>query len=367
MALGPRDTRQLVQLTGVDDDELARLQLTDGTTFLEVVNRLQGALGALNSELGSDPKWATVASYTDQPTVEYGVGSSEEMERHTEYGRPDSNRAETEGHMLPLNKYDWMLGWTWDYLRDARMPQIDADIAKAVRATRNSFRKAILGRLLKRGDDSGASLGLGAGGYSPGFATAAASTAVDFTPPSNEGTDFDSNHEHYVGITGGVPTLAMFQDAYNELREHGHEAPFDAWISTTERAAVEALTGFVYPAQSMIQAGILQGVALVDPMQYVGVLENFRIREVRGIPQYYSIFFKSYGLDNPMNPLRIRLRQGQTRPLVTAFPDPRSGAGPVYPLQNIMTFTEFGVGVNDRTAATIRYNNSATWADGTPT
>jgi hypothetical protein len=159
----------------------------------------------------------------------------------------------------------------------------------------------------------------------------------------------------------------MFQDAYAELREHGHEPPFDAWISPTDRTLVEALAGFVYPAQSMIQAGILQGVALVDPMQYVGVLENFRIREVRGMPQYYAVFFKSYGNNSPMNPLAIRLDEGENAPFVRAFPDPRSGAGPVYPLQNIQLFTEFGVGVNDRTAATIRYTNSATWADGTPT
>ena len=49
-----------------------------------------------------------------------------------------------------------------------------------------------------------------------------------------------------------------------------------------------------------------------------------------------------------------------------AIPDPLGGNAN-YPLQNLMLFTEFGVGVGDRTNGTPRYTNSATWADGTPT
>jgi hypothetical protein len=47
--------------------------------------------------------------------------------------------------------------------------------------------------------------------------------------------------------------------------------------------------------------------------------------------------------------------------------DPRAGNGTT-PLQYMMMYTEFGVGVGmDRTNGTARYFNSATWADGTPT
>lgn len=366
MALGWRDTRQLVTLTGVDADELSNLSLRDGTTYAQVVAEMNAALAALNGEL-LNGRWADIAYFTDEPEVEYRTGSGTTAERHTEYGRPDPRRAETEGHMLPLIPWDYALGWTWDYLRRARLSQVRADIRSGIDAMRNRYRVQLLTRLLKRGDDSGAASGLGATGLSPGFATAAASTGVDFTPPDNEGTSFTSNHEHYVGITGGAFTLAVFQDAYDELREHGHMPPFDAWIGTADRTTVEGLTGFVAPADSLIRAATTTDIAVVDPMQYIGVLENFRIREVRGIPQYYGVFFKSYGRNSPMNPLAVRLDDGERAPVVRAFPDPRAGAGPVYPLQYLMLFTEFGVGVNDRTAATPRYVNSATWADGTPT
>lgn len=365
MPLGPRDKSSLVMLTGWDATELKNFQLEDGTTIEQVVAELNVALGALNAEL-SGGMWADAASFTDQPDLEYRVGVSNGFEEHTEYGRPDSKRADTEGHMLPLKGYDRALGWTWDYLTDARLEQIRADIADAIKDARNLWRQKYLTRVLKRGDDSGAKNGLGTSGLSPGFATAAASTGVDFVPPEFEGTSFDSNHEHYVGITGGVFTNAVFEDAYDELREHGHVPPFDFWIGPSDRLAVEALTKFTKAADPLVQLGLTQDRANVNIADFIGVIEQFRVREVRGIPQYYGWGFKSYGARSQRNPLRLRLKKGKTTPMVSAMQDPRNGSG-AHPLQYLMLRTDFGVGVADRTAGTARYVNSATWADGTPT
>jgi hypothetical protein len=95
------------------------------------------------------------------------------------------------------------------------------------------------------------------------------------------------------------------------------------------------------------------------------VLGNTRIRVVPRIPQYYSIVFKSYGVRSPRNPLRIRVAKGETSPTVLAMTDPRAGNATT-PLQYMMLFFEFGVGVGaERTVATPRYVNSATWADPT--
>ena len=132
MAKGPRDTSSLVMLTGWDATALKNWQLQDGTSIDAVYNQLNAALGALNAELTSG-LWGGLVSFQDQPDVEYRVGTSNGFEVHTEYGRPDAQRAATEGHMLPLIKYDRALGWTWDYLEDARMPQIQADIADAIK------------------------------------------------------------------------------------------------------------------------------------------------------------------------------------------------------------------------------------------
>lgn len=371
---GFRDTQDLVMLTGWDATALKNFELQDGTTFAQLVAEMNAALSGLSNEIYNDALWSQLVSYTDQPDVEYRVGSSNGFGTFTEYGRPDPQRADTEGHMLPLLSYDRALGWTWDYLRKARMEQVRADIADAIKDARDKWRVSILTRLLKRGDDSGAAKGLGSSGYSPGFATAAASTSVDYTPPAYGGTSFDSDHEHYVGIGGGVFTAAVFTDAKNELREHGHEPPYEFIIGTSDESTVRGLTGFVPVDESLVRYGAMQDRATLpvnadsNGSYYIGAINDFGVRVVRGVPQYYGFAWKPYGANSQRNPLRIRVQKGDPlRPLVRAFPDPRSGAGAVYPLQYMMLFTEFGVGVMDRTNGTARYVNNATWADGTPT
>lgn len=364
MATGRRDTTHLVMLTGWDATALEEFKLLDGTTYGTVVSMLNASLAGVNAEFAGD--WMTgLYSVDDQPDLEYRVGASNAMEDHTEYGLPDAQRAETEGHMLPLKQRDYMFGWTYDYLRDARMPQIEADIAAGVKAARDIRRQRILRRVLKRGDDSGAALKLGTGGYSPGFATAAASTSVDYTPPANAGTAFDSDHEHYVGIAGGVFTAAVFTDAYDELREHGLEPPFEFLIGPSDRATVEALTDFTAAADNLIIYGATQDRARV-PGEYIGTISHFMVREVRGIPQYYGFGYKTFGRLSRSNPLRLRLHKGESALRALAMPHPNAGTG-IVPLQNLMMYLEFGVGVYDRTAGTARYVNNTTWADGTAT
>lgn len=370
---GPRDTTSLVMLTGWDATELKKYELQDGTTFDNVVAEMNGALGAVNGELYADPLWSSLVGYTDMPDLEYRVGSANGFGEYTEYGRPDATRGATEGHMLPLKSFDRALAWTWDYLRKARMAQIEADIADAVKDVRDLFRVKILTRLLKRTDDSGAAAGLGSSGYSPGFATAAASTNVDFVPPSYGGNTFTSAHEHYVPIAGGVFTPAVFQDVKAELLEHGHNPPYDFIAGLTDSATIEGLTGFVPTASMNVTYGANANLASFQA-QYgangvysIGTIHDCRVWIVPGVPQYYGFGWKSYGSNSQRNPLRVRLQKGASRPQVMAMPDPRSGGGGAYPLQYMMLFTEFGVGVGDRTNGTPRYVNNATWADGTPT
>lgn len=275
--------------------------------------------------------------------------------------------------MLPLLAYDRALGWTWDYLRQARLSQIQADIADAIRDARDIWRQKILTRVLLRTDDSGAAKGLGSTGYSPGFATTAASTNVDFTPPAYGGTTFASTHEHYVATSAsGLFTAAIFQDAKSELREHGHEPPYDMITGPLDESTIRGLTGFVSAPSMNIRYGSSVDLATVNPAASpngnyaIGVLEDFVVHIVTGMPRYWGFFWKSYGPNSQRNPLRIRLQKGETAPRVIAMPDPRNGSM-AHPLQYLMLFTEFGVGVVDRTDGTCQYTNSGTWADGTAT
>lgn len=367
--LGNRDTRDNVILTGIDAALLENYALADGTTYDQVVAMAAAALSGFNGGLANDPFWSMLVSFTDRPEARYTVGNTAEMVDHTEYGRPDPNRAEMAGHMLPLRKFDYALGWTSDYLEEARIDDVQQDIGLAIEAANTTWRKQLLRRLLKRGDDSGALHGLSTTGLSPGFATTAASTGVDFTPPSYGGATFSSTHEHYVGIAGGAFTTAVFTDAAAELREHGHEPPYEFLLGTSDEATVAALTEFLSVNEALINAGVLSAQVnfsgeAINGKRPIGAIEGFRVWVVPGIPQYYGVGFKSYGANNPRNPLRIRVPQGAGAPQLRLLRDPNNPG--LIPLQNLMSQIAFGVGVGDRTNGTPRYVNNTTWADGTP-
>jgi hypothetical protein len=274
--------------------------------------------------------------------------------------------------MLPYLEYDYGLGWTYDYLKRARLPQVQADMRAAIDAARDKFRVNVLTRLLQRTDDSGASKGLGTSGYSPGFATAAASTSVDFTPPNFGGNTFTSDHEHYVAIAGGAFTNDVFKDVKAELREHGHEPPYNVAIGPSDESTVKGLTDTVEVASSVVQYGMTQDLArigqeMVTPGIYpIGVNNDCIVWVVPGMPQYYGFGWKDYGPNSMRNPVRIRLEKGFQRPTVYAMRHPNANNG-YFPLQNMYVFFNFGVGVGeDRTNGTARYVNNSTWADGAP-
>ena len=373
--LGPRDTASLVLHDGWDAGELAKYSLQDGTSFSAVAGMLNAGLAALNAELFADPLWAGMVSYQEELELDYKVGSGNAMNVFTEYGRPDPQRADMQGHMLPLLAYDRSLEWTWDYLRKSRLPQVQADIADAIDNVRTQWRTNILNRALKRGDDSGASKGLGSSGYSPGFATTAGSTSVDFTPPNFGGTTFASTHEHYNAVAGGAWTGAIILDIKDELREHGHEPPYVVLASTSDEATIRAISGFTEVSNLLMRMGDDTDVTTLPAAAtgsssaggyFIGTIHDCAVRVVYGMPQYYGFGFKSYGANSPKNPFRVRVQKSAPKgPFFSAFPDPRSGGANI-PLQNLMLFGEWGVGVGmDRTNGTARYNNNGTWADGT--
>ena len=369
--LGPRDLSLLVMLTGWDATELQNFKLQDGTTYAAIVAQFASKLAAVNNEFAGD--WMTTLTYvTDQPENEYRVGSSNGMEVHTEYARADPRRAATEGHMKPLIPWDRTMAWTWDYLRKSREPQIMADFDDAIKDVRDRRRQRILRRLILNGDDSGIDKDLGSSGYSPGFATLAASTNVDFDPPDFGGTSFDSDHQHYVATAGGVFTNAIFTDVKDELREHGHEPPYEFILGPSDEATIKGLSGFTPVAEMGIKYGLTQDLATVDPADvgygayFIGMIDDIRIRVVRGMPQYYGFGFKSYGRNTQRNPVHVRVTKGAMAWQCIAMTDPHGGNGQI-PIQNLMLFMEFGVGVGDRTNGTAQYVNSDTWADGTAT
>lgn len=368
--IGYRDQSSALIPSAVDTAVLRGYALRDGVTYDRVAAELDVAIRGLNGEFARHPLWASLLSFQNDPALDlYAVGTGSYADRFTDYGRPEPQHAETSGHMLPLLAWDAALGWTWSKLKDMSMSEARNDIRLAVDRMRNRYRQQVFRRLLKRGDDSGVVNGLGSAGYSPGFATAAANTDVDFQPPDFGGTTFTTAHEHYVAASGGW-TTTIIDDAEAELMEHGITPPYRALVSAADAPTVAALTGFVRPTTTVVRAGAETAIAIPeddptdDGYRFIGSYSNTRFYVAPGMPQYYGFFYKSYGALSPDNPLRVRLEAPYELPTARALRDPNGGSG-VDPLQDLMLYMEFGVGVGNRLNGTTKYVNNATWADGT--
>ena len=371
---GYRDLSSLVNV-GVDTGVLARYQLADGVTYDRIVGELESVLVGFNGELTRHPLWASLVSFQDAPNVQLlDTGATAYADRMGDYARPEPMHADLAGHMLPILEYGAAMGWTWSKLRKMSFPEAQADIRLAVSRIRNTYRKAVFARLLKGGDDTGVVLGLGTGGYSPGFATAAANTNLDYAPPAFGGVSFTTAHEHYDAAAGGW-TTTIIRAMEADLMEHGHMPPFRLLISVSDAATVSGLTGFVFPVTSVIQPGSGTALALPDGddpdhgFRFIGAYSNTRVYVAPGMPQHYGFMYRSYGNLSPDNPLRVRLEKGLNQPAVRVLRQVTAGVQDanrgIDPLQDLMLYTEFGVGVANRSNGVTAYVNNANWADGT--
>lgn len=366
MTFAAHDLKYITLPVGWDAAYLSKYRMADGVTLDRVVADIEAALSMFNAER---PWFWDFITYQNDPEVEYAQGNLV-VEDHSEYTPPKGQRPDHTGHMLPVRKVDLGFRFTMDFLKEGKMSLVDGSIRKGIDAFRQWREYLIIKRALQRADDSGAAKGLGSTGLSPGFATAAANTGVDFTPDRYGGKTFDSNHEHFTSVAAASLQTALNAQIAN-LREHGHPTPYETWISESYVATIAALSGFVGP-QPVTQIFGTDDPRTTRPpaaseVPYVlgsyGTNGGFDtwIRVVPRVTQHYLFTSKPYGNGDPRNPFRLRR-------------DPRWGSGTMliatnsnYPLDDAYLFEALGVGVGeDRTnGAALFIDNGATWADAT--
>lgn len=355
---------------GWDAAYLENYRMSDGITFAQVVGDIETALQMFNQET---PWYSEFTTITDEPAVEYPQGNLQ-TEEHSEYTPPKPQRSDFTGHMLPVRERDLGFRFTRDFFVKGRMSRVDGSIRSGMDAFRQWREYQLVKRALQRADDTGASKGLGSSGLSPGFATAAANTGVDYQPPRYGGQSFTTDHNHYLSYAAANLATGL-KAMIAHLREHGHPSPYELWISPSDVATVSALTGFVkiQPVTQIFGTG--SDRTAIDPNAamrgsvpyYIGSYGDGQgfdcwVRVVPRFPQYYYWMGKPYGGGDPRNPFRLRF-------------DPRWGPEGVlfiadnmsYPLDSAYLFEAKGVGVGeDRTNGVAMFIDAgATWVDAT--
>ena len=368
MTFAVHDLKYVALPVGWDAAYLRNFRLADGVTFDRIVAEIEAALVAFNNEAAWYDNFITI---TPEPEVEYAQGDLK-TEAHSEYVPPRPQRPDFTGHMLPVLERDVGLRFTRDFLVKGRFSRVQATIRKSIDAWRQYREYLIIRRALRRADDIGASKGLGASGISPGFATDAANTGVNYQPPRYGGKAFTTAHDHYLGYTAANLDTGL-KEMIRTLREHGHAPPFELWVSSTDAPTVAALGGFnqIQPtnqifgddtARSALPADTSGDVPYLIGTYGDGQSADANVRVVPRMPDNYYFLARPYGFGDMLSPFHVRY-------------DPRWGSEGVmhiadkvaYPLADSYLFEAKGVGVGeDRTNGVAMFIDAgAAWVDAT--
>lgn len=290
--------------------------------------------------------------------MEYPDGSSTSlMPQITDQSQPDLVRGTTLGHMLPMYPYGKGIGGTYRFFRDARMAQIKAGISNLVNQGVAQFETRFFTRLMTSTENA-----IGSAGYDVPWVAGTAGN-VDYTPPYYMGQSFTTSHNHFVGFDSGSKTFTnVFNDLAATLDEHGIEAPYVAYCSKADVATISALTKFVQMVNPVVQV-IDRGSETTGNQMYTsgvpqvtnGTFGYFNsayglieLKAYYRIPTGYVGMFKSYGTNNALNPLAVRVHpaEGFGLKIRTETADDRQ-----YPIKAVNVEMEFGIGIGQRREA----------------
>ncbi len=337
-----------------DSGYIAKLALRDGTSLQSLAQEASAALAGFNGEILSMPHYSGLFAVQDNEMVKYAIGTSNEWKVATEYGVPDPARGKTEGHMLPIRPYNWGMGWTQMYLREAYADDLQATIKSMVDSVRKLWQKALLTRLFS---DTANTIADTAYADLP-FANSTNDISTYVPPVSPDGEEFANTHNHFLGTSTSGVTATTFNVAavdtlMEHLQEHGYASPYEMCVSRTDISSWAAVTGFKPPdwAGISFHASAVERASFTDIGSYIGSIEGKRgmvqLWETPRVPTTFAAMYKRVddGVGGGMGaPLRVRI-------------DPMYGFGfnivpgdyVNAPVNLLVGFGKFGVGVGNRT------------------
>lgn len=358
--LGPMTLLNKALPTGVDGARLAEWAMRDGITYGQLAQSVSLALGAVNAEIVQ--KWGFLFALTEELYMEYPNGGAvTPMDELTDVDKPVPIHGTTIGHMLPLKYYGQGIGGSKRYFRDVRSAQIAAAVKTLTLKGVWRFEQTLLGRFFDSDEVT-----IGSAGYSVPFVHGTGGS-VDFAPPSWDGADFTTSHDHFIGYNVSTPkTMAdVLNGLAATLAEHGHMAPFTALVSRADIALFSALTKFVELVDNVISVidrggGTSGSQFFTNGSRDLGRIGYFQsevgLVELVGsnrIPTAYVGMTKSYGQLDSRNALAVRVHPSRGFGLAVV---PETTPDDDFPIKQLDVDFEFGVGVGmDRTNGAIGY------------
>lgn len=349
MAYGILDTKYIDFPPNIDQSYLRGLQTRGGVSFATVLSEIDARLGTLNASL--DPLIANLMTVTTEAFTEDGAPVAFEVTERGEYTLARPQLVEGQGLMIPLRSYDVSIGFTEDGLERMSQERIMRNVDSVLLGLRRLHKVQALTRLFSNAEIRVAK---STTSTSPGFAGSGTGDNV-FSRPYPDGTALPGGYTHYY--VANTSTTGEFESKIEAMIARlalWHTPPFDLVGSAAAITAVKALTNFVSAGSALIRQGVGISEAMVDAATYAGVYQSAGGYDVRvRVPLLETTsnnlaIFKSYGALAPNNPLVWRYDPLLGRNAVLRY---RS----LYPLDQAVVKQDFGIGVNDRTAAALLY------------
>lgn len=317
---GPLTTLSHALPSGLDGTRLAQWRLRDGRSYDQVRADIAASFDGVNRTLLA--RWGDLISVTFDDHFEYPDGGAQsDMIDITDLDRIEPKRGSTKGHMIDLRVKGDGIGGTHRFFRDARESVLTATIQDIVQRGTNTFEKAVLTRALTTTANA-----LGSSGYDLPFANA--SSGVTWTPPAYGGQTFLSSHTHYVGYDSDSLNAADALDgSAKHISEHGYAGPYTAYVAEADVATYRGLTNYVRPnggsnivivdrggqtsGSNFFSANTLESATPEAGGRYIGDYDSpygrVRLLATYRIPTGYHFMYKSFGMNDPRNPIAVRV------------------------------------------------------------
>lgn len=352
MATGYLDSQNIDFATGQTESRLRNMQNRLGINFVEFINRVDGAVSAVNDRSGLV---ADLTYLTSEDRKIGPYGANKVFRRAAEYTTERPQKGSGSGWLLPLYESEIALGFTRKALDVMQIAQFEGELSTTVQAIQRGQRADVLTRLFSDKEEALDNDGVGA---TPGFAGSGTGSNVYGGPtPPGVGTLNLYQRVASAGLAGAVDSAQTWLQFF-----HGMQ-PFDLIGSASAIALIAALPKFIKAGDLLVRPGSGTAEAIVDATQYVGVLNgNIRVRlpEAQLTGDGVAIY-KTYGSNNQENPLAWRYSDIWG---ADAWVEDRE----LYPLANALVKQNYGIGVNNRAgAALIAVAASGTYAAAAPT
>ena len=296
---------------------------------------------------------------TDRHRI-YGTGTSGEMVKVDEYGRAPTQKAlpgSTVG--FPLEKWQFALGWTADYMQKATPADLAIRQQGAEQAHLRAIQKAI--KLALYDDTNYTFVDYMSDNVSLTVKRLVNADSAGI-PNGPNGETFDgATHQHYVAATplaaSDVTTLIA------NVLEHGHGSQIRLAIAQADEAAFRLLSGFTpYVDQRTVAPQYRLDTALDTTRTNNRAIGVFGAAEVWVKPWAQTSYIFCWDAGATEKPVYFRQES------VGALQGLRIAAQlETHPLYAQYMEAYFGVGVWARTNGAILYTGAGAWADATIT